>query len=60
MDKGVRFESSFVYNDPEQEVKVIDSIESELRICDSFDFSVAFITQEGVQSILQTLDNRRK
>lgn len=52
-------ESSFVYNNPEQEIKVIDSIESELRTCDSFDFSVAFITQEGVQSILQTLDNRR-
>ncbi|MCQ2070536.1 MAG: DEAD/DEAH box helicase [archaeon] len=53
------FQSAFVYNDPEKDTKVIDSIESELRKCGSFDFSVAFITQEGVQSVLQTLDNRR-
>lgn len=53
-------ESLFVYNDEDHELKVIDSIESELRKCQRFDFSIAFITQEGVQSILQTLDNTRK
>ena len=56
---AVHSESEFVYNDPDYGIKVLDSLEAELRSCETFDFSVAFITQEGVQSVLQTLDNRR-
>lgn len=56
---GMQLLSAFVYNDSDNDLKVIDSIDNEIQKCKSFDFSVAFITLEGVQSILQTLDNLR-
>lgn len=42
-------------NDPTMKVKVLSSVLSELRKCEEFIFSVAFITNSGVASIIQTL-----
>lgn len=36
------------------EHKLLDDIEEELRSCDAFDISVAFITQSGLTPLLQT------
>lgn len=52
-------DEELVYNDSEKGVKVITSIEKELKRCDSFEFSVAFITHGGLLSIIQTLCNRK-
>lgn len=53
MDK---FTPRLVVNDYEQGVKVLSTIESELSECTEFYFSVAFITNSGVQSIINLLD----
>lgn len=53
-------DKELIYNDSEKGVKVITSIEKELKRCDSFEFSVAFITHGGLLSIIQTLYNRKK
>ena len=53
MDK---FTPRLVVNDYEQGVKVLSTIESELSECTEFYFSVAFITNSGIQSIINLLD----
>ena len=58
--QSIEGEEELIYNDPDNGIKVISSIENELKRCDSFVFSVAFITRGGLLSILQTLCNRRK
>ncbi len=50
-----RYRSEFVYNDYKKGRKVLSSLEDELRNCDSFCFSVAFITLGGITPLLQTL-----
>lgn len=42
-------------NDYTQGKKILDSLTTELQTCQSFDFSVAFINDSGLDSILQTL-----
>ena len=49
------YRSEFVYNDYKTGRKVLSSLEDELRNCDSFCFSVAFITLGGITPLLQTL-----
>lgn len=49
------YKPSFVLNDYAQKKKVLTEIEDELRHCDSFDISVAFITMSGVEPLLQIL-----
>ena len=43
-------------NNYRQEKKILTSIIEELNTCESFDFSVAFINNEGLAAIKQTLD----
>lgn len=51
----------FVSNDYHQGKKVLTYIEHELKQCDSFDISVAFITESGITPLLSTLkDLERK
>ena len=47
-------------NDINRGRKVISSLNSELSKCASFDFSVAFITQGGIEPLLQTLRELEK
>ena len=52
---SVAYKPSFVSNDHTNGVKVMTTIEDELQKCESFVFSVAFITLGGITPLLQTL-----
>lgn len=52
---SVRFCPKFISNNFKEGKKVISSIEDELLSCDSFQISVAFITDSGIAPLLQTL-----
>lgn len=45
----------FLTNDPNKRVKVLTTLDHELRSCDEFWFSVAFITTGGLAALKQTL-----
>ncbi|NCE98216.1 DEAD/DEAH box helicase family protein [Emergencia sp. 1XD21-10] len=45
-----------IVNNYKEGIKVLSTIEAELRECTEFYFSVAFITNSGVQSIVNLLD----
>ncbi|MDY0247520.1 MAG: DEAD/DEAH box helicase [Methanosarcina mazei] len=45
----------FVYNDPAKETKVITTLSKNLKKCDSFDFSVAFVSMSGITALLNEL-----
>ena len=49
------YRPSFLFNDPKENRKVLSTIEDELKTCDSFFFSVAFITKSGIVPLLGTL-----
>lgn len=49
------FRPQFVSNNYREGKKVISSIENELRVCDSFQISVAFITRSGITPLLSIL-----
>lgn len=55
-----RYKPALLINDYEQGEKVLTSIVSELKNCDEFFFSVAFITESGVTVLLQELLNLQK
>ena len=48
------YKPDFISNDHTKGVKVLTSIEEELKKCDSFTFSVAFITLGGIEPLLLT------
>ena len=48
-------ESKLVINDFQKPRKVLSTLISELKSCDGFRFYVAFVNQQGVMSLLQTL-----
>lgn len=50
---GSKKEPEFISNDAKKGRKVLTSIEDELRNCDSFIMSVAFITRSGITPLLQ-------
>jgi superfamily II DNA or RNA helicase len=56
----VTYKPGFVSNNPREGRKVISSIEDELLRCDSFEISVAFITESGITPLLQTLRELEK
>jgi len=47
---------TLLVNDYHKEKKILSSIVEELTSCEAFDFSVAFINNEGLAAIKQTLD----
>ena len=49
------FRPELLLNDKSTGKKVLTTIEQELRNCDEFMFSVAFITTSGIASLKQTL-----
>lgn len=51
-----QYAPKLVVNDYKNGVKVLSTIETELKDCTEFYFSVAFITNSGVQSIINMLD----
>ena len=49
------YRPKLLINDPERQTKVLTSLIQELQQCDSFCFSVAFITNSGVATLIETL-----
>ena len=49
--------NTFIYNNHLEVKKVLSTLEKELELCDEFIFSVAFISESGLTSLLQTLKN---
>ena len=49
--------NTFIYNNHLEAKKVLSTLEKELELCDEFIFSVAFISESGLTSLLQTLKN---
>ncbi|MDD6808096.1 MAG: DUF3427 domain-containing protein [Oscillospiraceae bacterium] len=50
------YKPALLVNDYKQGEKVLTSIEYELKHCDEFFFSVAFVTEGGVTSLIQTFN----
>ena len=44
-----------IYNNPDKKVKVIHEIQKNFKWCESFAFSVAFISDSGLSALRQTL-----
>ncbi|MBK5247743.1 MAG: NgoFVII family restriction endonuclease, partial [Peptostreptococcaceae bacterium] len=55
-----QYNPRLLVNDHKRGMKVLSNIEVELKKCDEFYFSVAFITNSGVTSLLNTLDELDK
>lgn len=49
------YQSRLLINDKDQKTKVLTSIINELRACNEFFFSVAFVTNSGVATLINTL-----
>ena len=49
--------NTFIYNNHLEAKKVLSTLEKKLELCDKFIFSVAFISESGLTSLLQTLKN---
>lgn len=47
-----KFTPQFITNDPDKKEKVLTSIKHEMRNCDEFMFSVAFVNNGGVNALL--------
>ena len=47
---------TLLVNNPKKNKRILSSIVDELSICEAFDFSVAFINDTGLGSLLQKLD----
>lgn len=47
---------SLLVNDSKRQKKILTSLEEEMKTCEAFDFSVAFINNEGIASIKLSLD----
>ena len=54
------YRPQFISNDYKEGRKVISSIEEELKYCDEFFISVAFITEGGIAPLLQTFKELEK
>ena len=46
--------NTFIHNNYLEAQKVLSTLEKELEQCDEFIFSVAFISESGLTSLLQT------
>lgn len=55
-DSLEQYNPKLLVNDYKRGMKVLSTIENELRTCDEFYFSVAFITKSGVVSLINVLD----
>lgn len=53
-DTNLAYKPEFIFNDSERKQKILTAIEHELLNCEEFSISVAFITQSGVEPLLQT------
>lgn len=59
-NSNLAYRPEFIINDYKKGKKILASIEQELSNCDEFCISVAFITQNGITPLLQTLSELEK
>lgn len=55
VDSNLAYRPQFIYNDSTKGKKVLTTLELELKNCDEFILSVAFVTSSGLTPLLQTL-----
>ena len=55
VNSNLAIRPKFISNDYKRGVKVLSNIEEELRTCDEFLISVAFVTKSGITPLLQIL-----
>lgn len=55
-----QYRTGLILNDKNRQLKVISTLTREIRACQSFSFSVAFITSGGLSSILSSLVDARE
>ena len=60
IEANLALRPQFIFNDPAAGRKVLVDLENELRRCDRFAMSVAFITMGGITPLLQTLKKAGK
>ena len=60
VSSSLAYKPRFVSNDYKHGKKVIASLEDELRFCNEFTISVAFITESGIAPLLMTLKELEK
>ena len=60
INSNLAFRPELIFNDYKKGKKVLSSIEEELRRCNEFCISVAFITLSGITPLLQTLSELEK
>jgi len=54
-NSNLAYKPQFIFNDVKNGRKVLATIENELKNCDAFTISVAFITESGITPLLMTL-----
>ncbi len=59
-DSAREYQIHLLTNDKSKNLKVITDIEEELKHCDSFDISVAFVTLAGIEALKSTFDEIRE
>ena len=55
----LEFQPKLIFNDHQRGMKVLTSIQKELSSCEEFIFSVAFISNSGVNALINELDSLR-
>lgn len=56
VESDARYTPKILVNDRERATDVLSAIKTQLKNCERFDFSVAFITSSGVQALVQILN----
>ena len=60
IDSDIRYRPRFVTNDSETQGSLLFTMQGMLRECEGFEFAVAFITNGGITSLLETLRDLKR
>ncbi|MEF9875835.1 MAG: hypothetical protein RR772_02900, partial [Gordonibacter sp.] len=60
VESDARYTPKMLVNDTEKATDVLSVLKSQMKTCERFDFSVAFITSSGVQALIQVLNALRE
>lgn len=60
IESDARYTPRILVNDREKATDVLSALKAQLKNCERFDFSVAFITSSGVQALVQILNALRE
>ncbi len=60
VESDARYTPKILVNDVKRATNVLSALKNEMRTCERFDLSVAFITSSGVQALVQILNTLRE